>query len=160
MGTIFYGGSAVPIHIEDRALAHLKVVIATKLRRSESFTVSWQHPNDQPAGRSTIWLHPSIPLRFVFDDPEPAELNRRWIEDLAHSANTSGGITLVAEYFEPESMDSAEPDRPTIAVGKVALEELSVEKVTVAGSELRGSASLTLPPTLDTAPTRPRAGSR
>lgn len=41
VGTIFYGGSATPIHIEDRALAHLKVVVATKLRRNESFTVSW-----------------------------------------------------------------------------------------------------------------------
>ena len=26
MGTIYYGGSATPIHIEDRALAHLKVL--------------------------------------------------------------------------------------------------------------------------------------
>ena len=78
MGTIFYGGEATPIHIEDRALAHLKVVIATKLRRRESFTLSWQHPDDQPRGRSTIWLHPSIPLRFVFDDPEPAQLSRQW----------------------------------------------------------------------------------
>src|SRR5687767_10259238 len=70
MGTIFYGGDATPIHIEDRALAHLKVVIATKLRRNESFTLTWRHQDDQPGGRSTIWLHPSIPLRFVFDDAE------------------------------------------------------------------------------------------
>ena len=100
MGTIYYGGSATPIHIEDRALAHLKVVIATKLRRGESFTVSWQHLPDEPRGRSTIWLHPSIPLRFVFDDPEPAELSRDWIEELAQSANSSGGIHLVAEHLE------------------------------------------------------------
>jgi len=76
VGTIFYGGSAAPIHIEDRALAHVKVVIATKLRRSESFTGSWQHPEEQPPGRSTIWLHLSVPLRFVFENPEPAELSR------------------------------------------------------------------------------------
>lgn len=100
MGTIYYGGSATPIHIEDRALAHLKVVIAVKLRRGESFTLSWRHPDDQPRGRSTIWLHPSIPLRFVFDEPEPPELSRAWIDDLANSANTSGGISLVAEHFD------------------------------------------------------------
>ena len=97
MGTIYYGGSATPIHIEDRALAHLKVVIATKLRRNESFTVSWQHPTGEPEGHSTLWLHPSIPLRFVFDDPEPALLSRAWIEDLANSANSSGGLLLVPE---------------------------------------------------------------
>lgn len=103
MGTIFYGGSATPIHIEDRALAHLKVVIATKLRRHESFTLSWQHPDGAPRGRTTIWLDPSIPLRFVFDDPETPELSRAWIEDLAQSANSSGGITLVAEQVEPNA---------------------------------------------------------
>lgn len=97
VGTLYYGGSATPLHFEDRALAHLKVVIATKLRRSESFTVSWRHPDEQERGRSTIWLHPSIPLRFVFDDPEAPELSRAWLEELAHSANTSGGIMLVAE---------------------------------------------------------------
>ncbi|MDZ8171579.1 DUF7882 family protein [Microbacterium xanthum] len=97
MGTIYYGGSATPIHIEDRALAHLKVVIATKLRRNESFTVSWQHPAGEPEGRSTLWLHPSIPLRFVFDAPEPPELSRQWIEDLANSANSSGGIQMITE---------------------------------------------------------------
>lgn len=47
MGTIYYGGSESPIHIEDRVLAHLKVVITTKLRRGESLTVSWAHPGDQ-----------------------------------------------------------------------------------------------------------------
>jgi len=105
MGTIYYGGDSMPIHIEDRALAHLKVVIATKLRRGESFTVSWRHPDDQPQGRSTIWLHPSIPLRFVFDDPEPATLNRDWLEELANSANSSGGIMLVADHFETTNTD-------------------------------------------------------
>lgn len=104
---MYYGGSATPIHIEDRALAHLKVVIATKLRRGESFTVSWRHPEDQPRGRSTIWLHPSIPLRFVFDDPEPAILSREWVEELANSANSSGGIMLVAEHFDTGSLPAA-----------------------------------------------------
>jgi hypothetical protein len=97
MAKLFYGASREPIQIEDRALAHLKVVIAAKLRRQESFTLSWKHPDGAEGGRSTIWVHPSIPLRFVFDDPEPPRLNMRWIEELMHSANTSGGISLVDE---------------------------------------------------------------
>ncbi len=100
MGTIYYGGSATPIHIDDRALAHLKVVVATKLRRGESFTLSWKHPEDEARGRSTIWLHPSIPLRFVFDDPETPDLSREWLEELAQTANSSGGIMLVAEQID------------------------------------------------------------
>jgi hypothetical protein len=94
---MYYGDSAAPIHIEDRTLAHLKVVVVTKLRRHESFTLSWRHPEDEPAGRTTIWLEPSIPLQFTFEEPEGPELNRAWIEALANSANSSGGIMLVAE---------------------------------------------------------------
>ncbi|WP_460780599.1 DUF7882 family protein [Microbacterium shaanxiense] len=99
MGMIYYGGAAEPISVEDRALAHLKVVIATKLRRNESFTLSWKHPEGDRPGRSTIWLHPSIPLRFVFDEPEPPTLSAEWITAMANSANSSGGITLVPEYI-------------------------------------------------------------
>lgn len=100
MGSLYYGDAKTPIQIDDRALAHLKVVIATKLRRNESFTLSWRHPEGDAPGRSTLWLHPSIPLRFVFQDTETPDLSRRWIEELAHSASSSGGITLVEEHFE------------------------------------------------------------
>ena len=137
VGTIYYGGSATPIHIEDRALAHLKVVIATKLRRNESFTVSWQHPDDQPRGRSTLWLHPSIPLRFVFDDPEPPDLSREWIEELASSANSSGGIMLIAEHFDTEPVPvldadgSAVDDADGVVLGNVAVDHLEIDTLTV-----------------------------
>lgn len=133
MGTLFYGGSATPIEIDDRALAHLKVVIATKLRRSESFMLSWRHPEDQPRGRSTIWLEPSIPLRLVFDDPEPIPLNRVWIDQLAASANSSGGITLIAEHFDPPER-SAEVG--TTPVRRVEVGELSIARLTVAGTDV------------------------
>lgn len=109
MGKLFYGVAADPIYIEDRALAHLKVAIATKLRRQESFTLSWKHPEGSPQGRSTIWLHPSIPLRFVFDEAETPQLNARWIQDLLTTASSSGGIGLVDEVIEaPEFSEALE----------------------------------------------------
>ena len=153
MGTIYYGGSATPIHIDDRALAHLKVVIATKLRRSESFTVTWRHPEDQPRGRSTIWLHPSIPLRFVFDDPEPTELSREWIEELASSANSSGGITLIAEHFDTGPLPVIADDDPPVSVGKVEVEELAIDKLTVAGTEVPAGRNPAHPNVIETAET-------
>jgi hypothetical protein len=137
VGTIYYGGSATPIHIEDRALAHLKVVIATKLRRDESFTVSWTHPDDQPRGRTTLWLHPSIPLRFVFDDPEPTELSRQWIEELANSANSSGGITLIAEHFDTGPVPTLGGENGAdVSLGVVEMESLEIDTLKVAGSEV------------------------
>jgi hypothetical protein len=95
-----YGVGSEPIHIEDRALAHLKMVVATKLRRNESFTLSWMHSENDAPGRSTIWLHPSIPLRFTFDDPEAPSINVKWVEELMHSANSTGGILLVDEVID------------------------------------------------------------
>lgn len=100
MGELYYGNSPEPIVIEDRALAHLKVVIATKLRRNESFTLSWKYPVDDTPGRTTVWLHPSIPLRFVFHEVDAPELSSEWISAMAHSANTSGGIILVDEHLD------------------------------------------------------------
>lgn len=98
VGLLYYGNTGQPIQIEDRALAHLKVVIATKLRRNESFTLSWQHADDEPMGRSTIWIQPAIPLRFVFEESETPDLSRAWIEKLAQSANSSGGVALLPEH--------------------------------------------------------------
>lgn len=132
----------MPIHIEDRTLAHLKVVIATKLRRDESFTVSWRHPDDQPRGRSTIWVHPSIPLRFVFDDPEPTELSREWIEELANSANSSGGIMLVAEHFDTgpiATIEGGDDSSADMSLGTVEVENLEIDNLTVSGGEISGT---------------------
>lgn len=97
MGSLFYGSSASPIRMPDRVLAHVKVVIATKLRRGESFTLSWRHPAGEQAGRSTIWLQPSIPLRFVFGSPEPDPLDNAVLQAYAAAANSSSGLTVDLE---------------------------------------------------------------
>ncbi|BAJ73846.1 predicted membrane protein [Microbacterium testaceum StLB037] len=94
MGSLFYGSSPDPIRMPDRVLAHIKVVIATKLRRGESFTLSWRHPEGESVGRSTIWLQPSIPLRFVFAETEPEMLDPTLLQTYANSANSSGGLTV------------------------------------------------------------------
>lgn len=103
MGSLIYGNSTSPILIDDRALAHLKVVIAIKLRRQESFTLSWVHKDGEAPGRSTIWLHPSIPLRFVFDETEPPTLNPDWIAALSLTLSSTGGVCLVDEIIDPTS---------------------------------------------------------
>ncbi|WP_246150251.1 hypothetical protein [Agromyces intestinalis] len=116
MGTLYYGDSGTPIGIEDRALAHVKVAIVTKLRRGEAFTLSWRHPEDQPRGRSTLWIHQSIPLRFVFDTPETPELSREWIEDLMRSANSTGGIQLIEQHIDTEPIPAVET-QPVLSTG-------------------------------------------
>ncbi|MDF2991068.1 MAG: hypothetical protein K0S37_1582 [Microbacterium sp.] len=93
MGTLFYATSTESIEIPDRVLAHLKVVVTTKLRRSESFTLSWTHV-DGAVGRTTLWLQPSIPLRFAFDSVEPETLNATVLKNMADMANSSAGLVV------------------------------------------------------------------
>ena len=112
MGIIYYGGAESPIHIEDAVLAHLKIVIATKLRRNESFTLSFPRGSGEPTGRTTIWLHPAIPLRFVFDEPVAPDLDPGLIKDLASSANTSGGIAIKREHILRASGGTYDPEDP------------------------------------------------
>lgn len=94
MGHLYYGSEPEPLEFPDDVLAHVKVVIATKLRRGESFTLSWQHGPGEKPGRSTVWIQPSIPLRFVFDSPEPAKLDPALLTKLAQDAHATAGITL------------------------------------------------------------------
>ena len=99
MGHLYYGNSPEPIDIPDRLLAHLKIVVATKLRRSESFTLSWRHPDDIPGGRSTIWMQPAIPLRFVFQS-EAEEIDAELLKRLAAASNTSNGLFVDLDMLE------------------------------------------------------------
>lgn len=109
MGQLFYGQSSDPIDIPDRLLAHLKVVITTKLRRAESFTLTWRHPDGHPAGRSSLWLQESIPLRFVFDEAEPEQLDGTVLQDMAHRATSSSGLLVTFDEL------SAAPARERLA---------------------------------------------
>jgi hypothetical protein len=94
MGQLYYGDTAEPIEIPDRLLAHLKIVITTKLRRSESFTLSWRHLEGDAGGRSSLWLQESIPLRFVFDSAEPEQLDSSALQEMAHRASASTGLVV------------------------------------------------------------------
>ncbi|MDQ1217146.1 MULTISPECIES: DUF7882 family protein [Microbacterium] len=99
MGQLHYGNSDTRIEIPDRLLAHLKVVIATKLRRNESFMMSWT--TDE--GRSSIWLQPSIPLRFVFESADMEILNPAAVRDLANAATSSAGLVVALDQEIPEA---------------------------------------------------------
>lgn len=92
MGSLHYGSNQVFL-FEDRVLAHLRSVILGKLVLQESFAFTW---NDSGAQRS-LWMHPGLMLQFEFDSADSYEINRSWIEALAATANSPGGLRLVPE---------------------------------------------------------------
>lgn len=97
MGKLLYGDSGLVIDFDDRALAHLQVVIGAKLRRHEAFYFSWRNETSVGSGRCTLWLDHSIPLYFKYASSDRPSINRAWIDELAVSANQPQGLFLSAE---------------------------------------------------------------
>jgi hypothetical protein len=94
VGTLFYGAARTPIRVDDRILAHLKLVVTSKLRRNEPFLISWHDASDVGGGRSSIWLHPAIDLHYKFDGGTPASIDQDLIEQLSIEANAARGIQI------------------------------------------------------------------
>ncbi|GAA1768515.1 DUF7882 family protein [Agromyces humatus] len=105
MGKFIYNSSQREIDIDDRVLAHLRVAILNKLRRAESFAMTWEHGVEKGSGRTTFWLHEAIPLQFVFSGNRQPTLNRLWVEQLLLTANSTSGLHYVPEPDESEEID-------------------------------------------------------
>ncbi|MDY7541863.1 MULTISPECIES: ATP-dependent DNA ligase [unclassified Cryobacterium] len=103
MGKLTYNAT-VTADFDDRILAHIQVVIGAKLRRGECFYFTWRDDPSGGDGRSTIWLHPAIPLAFKYFGGRSPSLNRDWVEALMLTANSSGGLQLVPEPHRPTSV--------------------------------------------------------
>ncbi|MEZ7755184.1 ATP-dependent DNA ligase [Microbacterium paraoxydans] len=96
MGKFIYEGST-KIEVEDRALRHLQLVITAKLRRGEPFPYSWKEDASIGGGRITVWLHAGSSMVFKYVGSRQPEINRAWVDALAYTANSPGGLYLVPE---------------------------------------------------------------
>jgi hypothetical protein len=95
MGTLIYNGAG--FLLDDRVFAHLQIVIATKLRRRESFTVSWRVPVDRGSGRRTLWVDNSVPIHLDYQSSRVVSINRVWVERMLASAARAEGLRLEDE---------------------------------------------------------------
>jgi hypothetical protein len=103
MGTLTYD-SEFTVDFDDRVLAHLQIVIGAKLRRGESFYFSWKDDDRIGDGRTAIWLHPAIPLIYKYYGGRMPRVNRFWIDELAVTANSPGGLQVLPEPPVPEEI--------------------------------------------------------
>lgn len=100
MGKLIYGPQNLEIDFDDRLLAHLKIAMFTKMRRNESFSLSWTEAESSGYGRSSIWVHPTTPLHFRFYGSKRPTLNRAWVETLVAGANNTGEMVVMPEPHE------------------------------------------------------------
>jgi hypothetical protein len=101
MGTLQYNGSRV--EFDDRLLAHLQIVIVQKIRRGESFLMSWGDEAETGEGHSAIWIHPTHNLYFTFTRGKNPRINRAWLSELTNSANSARGLLVTEEPAETET---------------------------------------------------------
>jgi len=112
MGSFIYDATANAVEIEDRTLAHLRVVVMNKLRRSEPFMLELDMHDG--SGHRSYWIHQGVPLQFRFFTNRPVSLNRFWIEALMECASGPNGLTIVPEPPAAQPSDPAEPRLSTI----------------------------------------------
>ena len=96
MGTLNYG-DAFSADFDDRLLAHLQIVIGAKLRRGEAFYFGWVDDTRVGDGRTTVWMHPAVPIVYKYFGSRQPQINRAWINALTDSANTISGLRVVPE---------------------------------------------------------------
>ncbi|QBE47858.1 ATP-dependent DNA ligase [Leucobacter triazinivorans] len=83
-------------------MEHLRYVITAKLRRRESFFLTW-HPRDtstnapRAAGPVTLWVSPSSPIGFEFSSSAPGPLSREWISALMSGSYGTRGLLVIPE---------------------------------------------------------------
>jgi hypothetical protein len=97
MGKLLYSSDSIEIGFDDRALAHIQLVISSKLRRGEKFFFSWQDNISVGSGRSSIWVEQSIPLYFKFAGSRPVAINRDWLDAMMATANSNAGLAFIPE---------------------------------------------------------------
>ena len=100
MGTLVYG-PALTLSFDDRALAHLQLVITAKLRRGESFVFSFEENRGDVTGRTTLWMNPDIPMIYRYDGTKMPAISREWLESLTAAASSAQGLMLTDEPAEP-----------------------------------------------------------
>jgi hypothetical protein len=96
---LLYSGTRV--EFDDRLLTHLEIVVVNKLRRGESFLLSWRDGVAIGSGRAAIWLTPGVPVSFRFTTSRVPEIDREWIALLAAGDAESLGLVVVEEDGTP-----------------------------------------------------------
>ncbi|MFB2580507.1 ATP-dependent DNA ligase [Herbiconiux sp. P15] len=100
MGYLHIGTSGWAVQLDDRTLAHLKIVILSCLRKGQGISFTCTRAAEQGSGRETFWITPSTDLRFQFFGNRAPHLNRGWLQLMADSCSAGTGLYVMDEPAE------------------------------------------------------------
>jgi hypothetical protein len=97
MGYLHVGQTGFVTSIDDRALAHLKVVILSAMRSGQGVSLTLKHSPAEGSGRETFWIHPGTDLRFQFLGGRAPHLNHAWLRQMVDSSKANTGLYIMSE---------------------------------------------------------------
>ncbi len=98
MGRLIYRDRA-SFDIDDRILAHLRIVVMNKLRRNEGFML--QLPVNEGVRQASLWIHASNALVMQFYGGREPAIDRALVDQMMHDASSADGLTLTAAGIAP-----------------------------------------------------------
>ena len=132
MGLLRYAaGEDLPL--DDRLLAHVRRVTASRFRSGQAFLLSVPGPLIGPhplggdagpgpsaPGRIAFWMHPSIPTQFFFSGNREPVLNPAMLELFEALCDTAQGLVLVPEHQVEAQLGELRERRRRLAQSKAA----------------------------------------
>ncbi|MCD2169913.1 ATP-dependent DNA ligase [Microbacterium sp. JC 701] len=106
MGRLIYRDRAA-FDIDDRILAHLRIVVMNKLRRNEGFML--QLPVNEGVRQASLWIHASNALVMQFYGGREPVIDRALVDQMMHDASGADGLTLTAAGIAPQTAPVRQP---------------------------------------------------
>jgi hypothetical protein len=95
------------IELDDDLLAHVALVVFSKLRRKEPLLVSWTDPAGSPM---QAWVHPNSTILARHTAGVDTTIDRRRAERMMVAANSTWGLRLTTEVLEQGVPTPASPE--------------------------------------------------
>lgn len=100
MGYLHIGQNGFLSAVDDRALAHLKIVMLSALRRGDGLSLTLKRDSANGSGRETFWIHPGTDLRFQFLGGRVPHINHDWLHRMADACAGGTGLYIMDEPVE------------------------------------------------------------
>jgi hypothetical protein len=100
------------IELDDDLLAHVALVVFSKLRRNEPLLVSWTDPAGSPA---QAWLHPNSTIVARHTAGVDTSIDRRRAQRMMIAANSTKGLCLTSEADVRQVPEAPAPQLLTAA---------------------------------------------
>lgn len=126
MAGFIYDGGRVSLSDSSgtaRLTFHLHLVADRRFKDGEGFFLTIAGSDDGKILRDSFWFHPSVPIRFFYDDAEPVDLDRTYLEELVEESRGPLGIHVgntdlfVVDLPDDEAAQSDTPPESTDKVG-------------------------------------------